>query len=214
MKNLRNAVVENPMMVLFLGACPAMGATATVLGAAGMGAAVLAVMLLSGIVMAALKKAVPASGRIPVYVITIAGFVSLIQMLMNAFLPDIYKMLGIYITVAAVDLLIFGTEEAAVENGMGSAVAASLKNGLRFLVVLVVMGVIREALGSASIAGKEIAALAAYRIPVLTMAPGGFLVYSFVAAVVSKVFAAEKVAGEGAACAAAGVAEYNEEVAQ
>ena len=94
MKNLRNAVVENPMMVLFLGACPAMGATATVLGAAGMGAAVLAVMLLSGIVMAALKKAVPASGRIPVYVITIAGCVSLIQMLMNAFLPNVYQMLG------------------------------------------------------------------------------------------------------------------------
>ena len=208
MKNLRNAVTENPMMVLFLGACPAMGATATVLGAAGMGAAVLAVMLLSAIVVAALKKVVPVSGRVPVYVLIIAGFVSMIQMVMNAYLPDVYKMLGIYITVAAVDLLIFGTEES------DAVISASLKNGLRFLAVLVVMGVIREAFGSASIAGKEIACLTAYRIPVLAMAPGGFLVYSFVAAVVSKLFAADKLAGEGAACAAAGLAEYNEEAAQ
>ena len=212
MKTLRNAVNENPMMVLFLGACPAMGATATVLGAAGMGVAVLVVMLLSGIVVSVLRKAVPTSGRIPVYVLTIAGFVSLLQMLLNAFLPDVYNMLGIYIAVAAVDLLIFGTEESAVESGMGAVLAASLKNGLRFLVVLVIMGLVREGLGSASIAGKEIAFLTAYRIPVLTMAPGGFLVYSFVAAVVSKLFAAEKVAGEGAACAAAGIAEYEEVV--
>lgn len=214
MKNLRNAVTENPMMVLFLGACPAMGATATVLGAAGMGVAVLVVMLLSGMVMTALKKVLPASGRVPAYVLTIAGFVSMTQMLMNAFLPDVYKMLGIYIAVAAVDLLIFGTEESAVEGGVGAVVPASLKNGLRFLIILVVMGVVREALGSASIAGKEIAFLAAYRIPVLAMAPGGFLVYSFTAAVCSKLWAAEKLEGEGAACAATGIAEYNEEAAQ
>lgn len=214
MKNLRNAVTENPMMVLFLGACPAMGATATVLGAAGMGAAVLVVMLLSGMVMTALKKVLPVSGRVPAYVLTIAGFVSMTQMVMNAFLPDVYKMLGIYIAVAAVDLLILGTEESAVEGGVGAVVPASLKNGLRFLIVVVVMGVIREALGSASIAGKEIAFLAAYRIPVLAMAPGGFLVYSFTAAVCSKLWGAEKLEGEGAACAAAGIAEYNEEAAQ
>ena len=95
MKNLRNAAAENPLMLLFLGACPAMGATATVLGAAGMGVAVLVVMLLSGIVMAALKKVIPATGRIPAYVLIIAGFVSIVQMMMNAFLPDVYKMMGI-----------------------------------------------------------------------------------------------------------------------
>ena len=214
MKNLRNAAAENPLMLLFLGACPAMGATATVLGAAGMGVAVLVVMLLSGIVMAALKKVIPATGRIPAYVLIIAGFVSIVQMMMNAFLPDVYKMMGIYIAVAAVDLLIFGTEESAAEGGMGAVVSASLKNGLRFLVVLVIMGVIREVLGAASIAGQEIAFLSAYTIPVLTKAPGGFLVYSFAAALVGKLFAGEKLAGEGAACAAAGIAEYNEEVAQ
>ena len=214
MKNLRNAVTENPMMVLFLGACPAMGATATVLCAAGMGVAVLVGMLLSGMVMPALKKVLPVSGRVPAYVLTIAGFVSMTQMVMNAFLPDVYKMLGIYIAVAAVDLLILGTEESAVEGGVGAVVPASLKNGLRFLIVLVVMGVVREALGSASIAGKEIAFLAAHRIPVLAMAPGGFLVYSFTAAVCSKLWGAEKLEGEGAACAATGIAEYNAEAAE
>ena len=99
-KNLRNVVAENPLLILFLGACPAMGATATVLGAAGMGAAVLVVMLLSGIVMAALNKVIPASGRVPAYILIITGFVSIVQMLMNAFLPDVYKMLGIYITIS------------------------------------------------------------------------------------------------------------------
>lgn len=212
-KNLRNVVAETPLLILFLGACPAMGATATVLGAAGMGAAVLVVMLLSGIVIAALKKVIPASGRVPAYILIIAGFVSILQMLMNAFLPDVYKMLGIYITVAAVDLLIFGTEESAAERGMGAVIADSVKNGLRFLAVLVVMGVIREALGSASIAGKELAFLTDYRIPALTMAPGGFIVYSFVAAVISKLSPAGKMTGEGFACAAAGICEKNEEVA-
>ena len=213
-KNLRNVVAENPLLILFLGACPAMGATATVLGAAGMGAAVLVVMLLSGIVMAALNKVIPASGRVPAYILIITGFVSIVQMLLNAFLPDVYKMMGIYITVAAVDLLIFGTGESA-ENGMGAVISASVKNGLRFLAVLVVMGVIREALGSASIAGKELAFLANYRIPALTMAPGGFIVYSFVAAIISKLSPAGKMVGEGAACAAAGLCscEKNEEVA-
>ena len=205
-KKLRNVIAENPLLILFLGACPAMGATTTVLGAVGMGVAALVVMLLSGIVIAALKKAIPECARIPAVVIIVTGFVSIVQMLMNAFLPEIYQMLGIYVAVAAVDLLIFGTGEDAGKGSVGTAVADALKTGLRFLVVLAVMGIIREVLGEGSFAGMEIPFLADYTIPVLTMAPGGFIIYSIVAAVISKLHKNPALEGKGAACAAAGIA--------
>lgn len=184
-KTIRSAVASNPLLILLLGACPALGATTTVQGALGMGAAVLAVMLLSGIVIAALYKLIPAAGRLPVSVLIIAGFVSIVQMLMNAFLPNIYQMLGIYLTVTAVDLLIFSTDEYA-GKGMGAVVSAAVKTGLQLLAILLVMGLVREVLGSAAVWGVELSFLKDYRIPVLAMAPGGFLVYSFIAAALTK----------------------------
>jgi len=204
-KKLCCAIAENPLLILFLGACPAMGATTGVLGALGMGVALLAVLLLSGVVIAALRKAIPDFAKLPAYLIIIAGFVSIVQMLMNAYLPEIYQMLGIYIAVAAVDLVLFANAEDSAEAGIGAAVKGAVKTGLCFLAVVIVMASIREVLGSASFAGKDIAALADYRIPALTKAPGGFIVYSFVAAVVSDLFGGKKAEGKGAACAAAGI---------
>ena len=169
------------MLILLLGACPAMGATTTVLGAAGIGIAVLAVMLLSCILLTALKKAIPECARVPAAVLVIAGFASLVQMVMNAFLPEMYQLMGVYAAVVAVDLLVFGVVE---ENN--ASVAAAIKTGLRFVVIVLIMGVIREVLGSASIAGVELAFLANYKIPLLTKAPGGFIVLAIVAGVVSK----------------------------
>ena len=205
-KKLRNVIAENPLLILFLGACPAMGATGTVLGAVGMGVAALVVMLLSGVVIAALNKAIPQCARIPAYVIIITGFVSIVQMVMNAFLPEVYQMTGIYLAVAAVNLLVFGTGEDAGKGSVGAAVAAALKTGLRFVVILAVMGAVREVLGEGSFAGMDIAFLQDYTIPVLTKAPGGFIVYSILAAVVSKLHGTPAVTGTGAACAAAGIA--------
>ena len=205
-KKLRNVIAENPLLILFLGACPAMGATGTVLGAVGMGVAALVVMLLSNVVIAALNKTIPQCARIPAYAIIITGFVSIVQMVMNAFLPEVYQMTGIYLAVAAVNLLVFGTGEDAGKSSVGAAVADALKTGLRFVVILAVMGAVREVLGEGSFAGMDIAFLQNYTIPVLTKAPGGFIVYSILAAVVSKLHGAPAVEGTGAACAAAGIA--------
>ena len=180
------AILKNPLMVLFLGACPAMAATATVWGAFGMGIAVLAVMLLSNLVIAALKKVTPVEALIPVCVIVSAGFVSAVQMLMNAFLPDVYQMIGVYVAVVAVNLVVFNQAEEASKGSIGNAVMSAVVTGLCFTAVLLVMGIVRELLGSASVAGKQIAFLAEYRIPLLTKAPGGFLVASIMAAVLSK----------------------------
>lgn len=179
MSELKKTVAGNPLLILFLGATTAMGATTTVLGAVGMGVAALIVMVLSALVLTALKKVIPQSARIPAVVIVVAGFVSSVQMLMNAFLPDIYQMLGIYVAVAAVDLLIFGTADEG-------SVAGAVKTGLRFLIVLVILGIFREVLGEGSFAGMEIPFLKDYTIPLMTKAPGGFVVLAFVAGIVSK----------------------------
>lgn len=209
-KKLCCVIAENPLLILFLGACTAMGATTTLLGAVAMGVAALIVMVLSALVITALKKVIPECARIPAVVIIVTGFVSIVQMLMNAFLPEIYQMLGIYVAVAAVDLLIFGTADE-------SCVVRAVKNGLRFLVILVIMGLVREVLGSSSVAGFDIAFLADYTIPVMTKAPGGFVVYSILAAVISKLHKNPKLEGNSAACAAAGLDVCcckNEEVEQ
>ena len=181
MNELKKNVAGNALLILLLGACPAMGATTTVLGAAGIGIAVLVVMLLSCVLLTALKKAIPECARVPAAVLVIAGFASLVQMVMNAFLPEMYQLMGVYAAVVAVDLLVFGVVE---ENN--ASVAAALKTGLRFVIIVLVMGVIREVLGSASIAGTELAFLSAYKIPLLTKAPGGFIVLAIVAGIVSK----------------------------
>lgn len=210
MSEVKKSIAGNPLLILFLGACTAMGATTTVLGAVAMGVAALLVMVLSALVLTALKKVIPQCARVPACVIIVAGFVSIVQMLMNAFLPEIYQMLGIYVAVAAVDLLIFGSADEA-------SVAGAVKNGLRLLVVLAIMGVIREVFGQASFAGMDIPFLADYTIPVLKMAPGGFVVYSFVAAVISKVHKAPAAEVCSPACAAAGLeccCCKNEEVEQ
>ena len=209
-KKLCCVIAENPLLILFLGACTAMGATTTLLGAVAMGAAALIVMVLSSLVITALKNVIPQCARIPAVVIVVTGFVSIVQMLMNALLPEVYQMLGIYLAVAAVDLLIFGTADE-------SCVVRAGKNGLRFLVILVVMGLVREVLGNGSVAGFDIPFLADYTIPVMTKAPGGFVVYSFVAAVVSKLHKEPKLEGTGAAWSAAGMeccCCKNEEVEQ
>ena len=209
-KKLCCVISENPLLILFLGACTAMGATTTLLGAVAMGVAALIVMVLSALVITALKKVIPECARIPAVVIIVTGFVSIVQMLMNAFLPEIYQMLGIYVAVAAVDLLIFGTADE-------SCVVRAVKNGLRFLVILVIMGLVREVLGSGSVAGFDIAFLADYTIPVMTKAPGGFVVYSILAAVISKLHKNPKLEGNSTACAAAGLDVCcckNEEVEQ
>ena len=204
-QNCCNAIAKNPLLILFLGACPAMAATATVKGALGMGIAVLVVMVLTNLVIGALRKMIPAQAMIPVCVVVSAGFVSIAQMLMNAFLPNIYQMLGVYLAVVAVNLVVFGQAEAAVN---GSSVLDAVKTGLYFTVLLLVMGLVREVLGNASIFGVSLDFLANYRISLLSKAPGGFLVASILAGVVSKLgLVKEECTGKCLTGIAAGIGE-------
>jgi len=205
MKNdVRAAIAENPVLVLFLGACPAMAASTSVISALGMGAAVLVVMLLSNMLIYALRNAIPKSARLSANILIITAVVSAVQMLMNALLPNVYQMLGVYLAVVAVDLMVYGSAEDAVERSFGKSIVNSLLTGLGFAAAMFVMAAVREILGSGSFAGYGIAFFKTYNIPALLQPHGGFVVFAILLAAI-QALGGGKTSGKGTACAAAGL---------
>ena len=203
MKNdVRAAIAENPVLVLFLGACPAMAASTSVISALGMGAAVLIVMLLSNMLIYALRNAIPKSARLSANILIITAVVSAVQMLMNALLPNVYQMLGVYLAVVAVDLMVYGSAEDAVERSFGKSIVNSLLTGLGFAAAMFVMAAVREILGS--FAGHGIAFFKTYNIPALLQPHGGFVVFAILLAAI-QALGGGKTSGKGTACAAAGL---------
>lgn len=184
---LRGIIMENPVLILILGTCPTLATTTSVKSAFSMGLAATIVLICSNVVISALRKIIPDSVRIPCYIVIIAAFVTAVQMLLQAFLPDIYKMLGVYLALIVVNCIILGRAEMyANKNTVLDSALDGIGMGLGFLVALVIMATLREVIGNATFAGIEIPFLADYKIPVLTQAPGGFLVYGIVIAVMNK----------------------------
>ncbi len=183
---LLKAIGANPVLVLFLGACPALALSTDVRSALAIGLAVLAVMLLSSLVIGALAKLIPQGGRLAACVLVTAAFASAADMLMNAYLPGTYKMMGIYLALIAVDLLAFGAAENSAKAGLGKALADAAVTGIYFAVVILVVAALREIFGSGSFAGNEIAFLKDHAVPLLNQASGGFVILAFAAAVVNK----------------------------
>ena len=205
MKNdVRAAIAKNPVLVLFLGACPAMAASTSVISALGMGAAVLIVMLLSNMLIYALRNAIPKSARLSANILIITAVVSAVQMLMNALLPNVYQMLGVYLAVVAVDPMVYGRAEDAVERSFVKSVVNSLLTGLGFAAAMFVMSAVREILGGGSFAGHGIAFFKTYNIPALLQPHGGFVVFAILLAAI-QALGGGKTSGKGTACAAAGL---------
>lgn len=203
---LLEAIGANPVLVLFLGACPAIALTTDVRSALAIGLAALAVMLLSSLVIAVLSKLIPQGARLAACVLVTTAFVSAVQMLMNAYLPNVYQMMGIYLAVAAVNLLVFGAAENAAEAGFGKALVNAVITGLYFTAAVVVMAAVRELFGCGSIAGNEIAFLKAHAVPILAQAPGGFMIFAFLMAIINKLcHGCCLCQGHGTAFAAAGL---------
>lgn len=200
----------NPMWVLFLGACPALGATGSLQSAVAMGVAVFAVMLLTALVMALLRRILPQRAVLAATVLTAALFVSAAQLVLHAMLPSVYKMLGVYLAVAAVNLLVFSR---SADNASGGWFGKVLVTGIEFLVVIAVVALLRELFGLGAVWGQEIAFLKAHTVSSLQKPMGGFLVYAIVAAIVNAVFPAACAAEEesGFAGVAAGTAEGGNE---
>lgn len=187
MTDMKHSVMKNPLMILLLGATPALAATTDVRSALGMGGAVLVILVLSNIITFLLKDKIAHETKLATNILIVTGVVSVVQMLMAAFLPSIYNMLGLYVAIVAVTALTSRQADLADEaQSVGEAAKYAVSAGLTLLAVMVVVAVIRELLGSASIAGMDIAFLANYKISALAKAPGAYIVLAIVAAVVSK----------------------------
>ena len=182
---LKGLLKENPVFVLILGTCPTLAVTTNVVGAFGMGIAALAVLVCSNILISLLRKIIPDSVRIPCYIVVIAGFVTIVQMIVQAFFPALYDMLGVYLPLITVNCIILGRAEMfAGKNSVGKSALDGIGMGLGFTIAMVAMSTIREVLGSASFAGIAIPFLEPYKIEVLVKAPGGMMVYGFLIALV------------------------------
>lgn len=185
---LKGLIAENPVLVLILGTCPTLAQTASVINALSMGVAATVVLICSNIVISAMRKIIPDTVRIPCYIVIIAAFVTVVQMIMHAYLPDLYDMMGVYLALIVVNCIILGRAEMfARKNGVIDSALDGAGMGLGFLIALVAMATIREVLGAGSFAGIEIPFLVNYKIPILAQAPGGFLVFGILIAVVNKI---------------------------
>ncbi len=182
---LKGILKENPVFVLILGTCPTLATTTNVAGAFGMGIAALAVLVCSNILISLLRKIIPDSVRIPCYIVVIAGFVTIVQMIVQAFFPALYDMLGVYLPLITVNCIILGRAEMfAGKNSVGKSALDGIGMGLGFTLALVAMSTIREVFGAASFAGIAIPFLEPYKIEVLVKAPGGMMVYGCLIALV------------------------------
>ena len=188
LQNLTKGLVkENPVLVLVLGTCPTLATSTSVINALGMGAAATIVLIFSNIVISALRKIIPDKVRIPCYIVLIAGFVTMVQMLVKAFAPALDESLGIYLPLIVVNCIILGRAEMfANKNTVVDSAIDAVGMGAGFTLALTLMATIREVFGNGTFCGLEIPVLVDNKISILTMAPGGFFVFGILIAAVNK----------------------------
>ncbi|MBR4072162.1 MAG: electron transport complex subunit RsxE, partial [Clostridia bacterium] len=175
---IKGIVRENPVLVLLLGTCPTLAVTTSVSNAFGMGAAATAVLLGSNVAISAMRKVIPDKVRIPSYIVIIATFVTVVEMIMHAFVPAIYDALGVFLSLIVVNCIILGRAEMyASKNSVGASAIDALGMGVGFTLALLAMSTIREVLGAGSWMGFEIPFLTNYTIPIHKEDPGGIIVF-------------------------------------
>lgn len=169
-------VKENPTFVQVLGMCPTLAVTTSAINGIGMGLATTAVLLGSNVAISMLRKFIPAQVRIPAYVVVISTFVTVISMLMEAFVPGLFNALGIFIPLIVVNCIILARAESfANKNGVMDSALDGLGNGLGFTMALVILGSIRELLGNGSIFGASLFGASYEPALIMILPPGGFL---------------------------------------
>ncbi len=192
---LKGLIAENPVLVLVLGTCPTLAVSNGIVSAISMGLAATVVLVCSNMAISALRKVIPDTVRIPCYIVVIATFVTLVQMLLQAFLAPVYEMLGVYLALIVVNCIILGRAEMyARKNNVIDSALDGLGMGIGFLLALLAMALIREILGTGMINLEAIGlksitipVLCDYNIPILTQAPGGFLVFGILIAIVNAI---------------------------
>lgn len=177
---LNGLIKENPTLVLLLGMCPALGTTSSAFNGMGMGLATTFVLLCSNIVISIIKKFIPDTVRIPGFIVVIATFTTVVQMLLEAYVPSLYASLGIFLPLIVVNCIVLGRAEAfASKNGILNSAFDGLGMGLGFTIALTLVGMTRELLGSGMIFGMEIIP-SNYGALVFILAPGAFIALGFI----------------------------------
>ena len=187
LKTLTNGILrENPTFALVLGMCPTLATTTSAINGMSMGLATTAVLICSNIVISLLKNLIPDKVRIPAFIVVIASFVTMVQLLVQAYLPAIYDALGLFIPLIVVNCIVLGRAEAfAAKNNVGLSALDGIGMGIGFTLALTILGAIRELLGTGKIFDFAIFP-ENYGMLVFVLAPGAFIALAFVMALVNK----------------------------
>ena len=184
-KTLKNGIIdENPTFVLLLGMCPALATTSSAINGMSMGLATTFVLICSNAVISAIKNVTPDQVRIPAYIVVIASFVTILQMCIQAFLPDLNKSLGIFIPLIVVNCIILGRAESfASKNGVIASAFDGIGIGLGFTIALTLLGLFRELLGTGKVFGFTLFP-EDYGALIFVLAPGAFIALGYLIALV------------------------------
>lgn len=182
----KGIIKENPVLVLLLGTCPTLATTSSALNGLGMGVSAMIVLICSNIVISLLAKIIPDKVRIPCYIVVIAGFVTVVQFLLQAFVPSLYDSLGLFIPLIVVNCIILGRAEmfASKNNALDSALDG-IGMGIGFTLALGVMGAIREIIGAGTIFGFAIPWMSEHPMLIISLAPGGFFIFAVMIAAIN-----------------------------
>ncbi len=188
-KNFTNGLLkENPTFVLVLGTCPTLAVTTAAINGIGMGAATTFVLVCSNVMIAALKNLIPDKVRIAAFIVVIATFVTIVDLVMKAYTPDLYKTLGIFIPLIVVNCIILGRAEAfAQKNNVFPALLDGLGMGIGFTLAITLMGSIREILGNGSVFDIRLVSQEARTILIFILPPGAFITFGYLIAIMNSI---------------------------
>ena len=183
---LNGILRENPVFALVLGMCPTLATTTSAINGMSMGLATTFVLICSNVVISLLKNLIPDKVRIPAFIVVIATFVTMVQLLMQAYLPAIYEVLGLFIPLIVVNCIVLGRAEAfAAKNTVGLSALDGLGMGLGFTLALTLIGAVREVLGTGCVFGLNLYS-ETYGMLIFVLAPGAFIVLGYLMALVQK----------------------------
>lgn len=195
-------IKENPTFVLILGMCPTLAVTTSAMNGLGMGLTTTVVLIMSNFIISLLRKIIPDGVRIPAFIVIIASFVTIVQLLLEGYIPSLYASLGIYIPLIVVNCIILGRAEAyASKNNAILSVFDGLGMGLGFTLGLTLIGIVRELIGSGNVFGFRVLPNSYEPLTIFILAPGAFFVLAFLIAIQNKIHLAKgKDTGKGGNC--------------
>lgn len=193
-ERLKNGILtENPTFVLMLGMCPTLAVTTSAVNGLGMGLTTMVVLALSNMFISMLRRVIPDKVRIPAFIVVIASFVTVVELLLKAFIPFLYSALGLYIPLIVVNCIILGRAESyASKNGVVSSLFDGIGMGLGFTAALTIIGAVRELIGAGELFGYHVLPESYVPCSIFVLAPGAFFVLAALTAIQNKV----KIAGE------------------